>query len=138
MRSHAGLFVATALLEAGAGLALLGAPALVAWLLLGVRTPSPEAVLLGRIAGAALLAIGMMCWLARSDRGSPAGAALLRGLVVYNAGACAVLVLAGVASSTVGVALWPFVGFHAVMTLWCVLRLRASLASRGTSGNTPG
>jgi hypothetical protein len=138
VRPHTGLFTATALLETGAGLFLLTSPALVTWLLVGVRTPSAEALLLGRIGGAGLLAIGAICWFAREDRGSPAGAALLRGLVVYNAGACAALVLAGSASSTDGAGLWPAVGFHVVMTIWCVLSLRASLTSRETRGNPPG
>jgi hypothetical protein len=130
MRSHGSLFVVTALLEGGAGLAVLGSPVLATWLLLGVRTPSSEALLLGRIGGAGLLAIGVVCWFARDDRGSPAGNGLLRGLLVYNAGACAALVLAGSASSVVGVALWPGVGLHIVMSIWCALSLRASMAAR--------
>ena len=138
MRSHGSLFFATALLECGAGLALLGSPALATWLVLGVRTPSPEALFLGRIGGAGLLAIGVACWFARDDRGSRAQQGLLRALLVYNAGACAALVLAGTASPTAGVALWPGVGLHVVMTIWCVLSLRASPIARGTSGNTSG
>jgi hypothetical protein len=136
MRSHGRLFVATALLECGAGLSLLGSPVLATWLLLGVQTPSPEALLLGRIGGAGLLAIGVACWFARDDRGSRAQHALLRALLVYNAGACAALALAGSASPMAGIALWPGVGLHVVMTIWCALSLRASL--RGTSGNTSG
>ena len=133
MRSHGSLFIATALLECGAGLALLGSPALATWLVLGVRTPSPEALFLGRIGGAGLLAIGVACWFARADRGSRAQQGLLRALLVYNAGACAALVLAGSASPTPGVALWPGVGLHVVMTIWCVLSLRGAPAARGAN-----
>jgi len=138
IRSHSRLLVATALLECGAGLSLLGLPALATWLLLGVRTPSPEALLLGRIGGAGLLAIGVACWFARDDLGSRAQDGLLRALLLYNAGACAALALAGTASPMAGVALWPGVGLHVVMTIWCVLNLRASPAARGISGNTSG
>ena len=133
MRSNGSLFVATALLECGAGLSLLGSPVFATWLLLGVRTPSPEALLLGRIGGAGLLAIGVVCWFAREDGGSRAGNGLLRGLLVYNTGACAALVLAGSASPMPGIALWPGVGLHVVMTIWCALSLRASSAARGTN-----
>jgi hypothetical protein len=138
MRSHGSLFVATALLEGGAGLSLLRSPAVAASLLLGVRSPSPEAILLGRIGGAGLLAIGVACWFARDDRGGRARHGLLWALLSYNAGACAALVLAGSASPMPGIALWPGVGLHVVMAIWCALSLRASRAARGTSGNTSG
>jgi len=138
MRSHGSLFIATALLECGAGLALLGSPALATWLVLGVRTPSPEVLFLGRIGGAGLLAIGIASWFARDDRGGRAQQGLLRALLVYNAGACATLLLAGATSPAAGVALWPGVVLHIVMTIWCVLSLRASPIARGTSGNTSG
>ena len=82
MRSSGRLFVATALLECGAGLALLASPALATWLVLGVRTPSPDAIFLGRIGGAGLLAIGVACWFARDDRGSRAQQGLLRAMLV--------------------------------------------------------
>jgi hypothetical protein len=129
MRSSGRLFVATALLECGAGLALLASPALATWLLLGVRTPSAEALFLGRIGGAGLLAIGVACWFARDDRASRAQQGLLRAMLVYNVGACAALVLAGLASPAAGVALWLGAGLHIVMTIWCVLIL-ASPAAR--------
>ena len=131
------LFVATALLECGAGLLLLGSPALATWLMLGVRTPSPEAIFLGRIGGAGLLAVGVACWFARDDRGSRAQQGLLRAMLVYNVGACAALVLAGSASPAPGVALWLGVGLHVVMTIWCARILRVSVA-RGTRGSSAG
>ena len=130
MRSHRSLFTATVLLEVGAGLALLGSPGFTTWLLLGVRTPSPEVIVVGRVAGAALLAIGVACWFARDDRGSRAQPGLLWALLVYNVGACAVLAFAGSTLSAVGVALWPGVGIHAVMAVWCGLELKTSLAAR--------
>jgi len=119
LRTRVTLFTATAVIEAGAGLPLVGAPALVIWLLLGVREPSPEALVVGRVAGAGLLAIAVACWLARDDRGSRSQDGLLWAMLVYNTGACSVLALAGSMWSLGGVALWPVVGVHAVMTIWC-------------------
>jgi hypothetical protein len=121
--------MATAFIEAGAGLSLLISPAVATWLLLGVRTPSPEALVVGRVGGAALLAIGVACWFARDDRGSRARG-LLWAILVYNAGACAVLAFAGSMPSAVGVALWPAVDLHAGMTVWCGLTFRTSFAVR--------
>ena len=119
MRTEGTLFIATALIEVGAGLSLLSVPALAIWLLLGVREPSPETLVVGRVGGAALLAIGVACWLARDDRGSRSQHGLLWAMLVYNVGACAVLAYAGSMLALAGVALWPAVGLHAVMTIWC-------------------
>lgn len=120
------LFVATALIEVGAGLALMSLPASVIWLLLGVRAPSPEALIVGRVGGAGLLAIGVACWLARDDRGSRSQYGLQWAMLVYNVGACTVLALARSMLSMAGVALWPGVGLHAIMAIWCALNLRGA------------
>jgi hypothetical protein len=128
MRSQRKLFTASALAEAGAGLPLVTLPALAIWLLLGVREPSPEALIAGRIAGAGLLSIAVACWLGRDDRGSSSQRGLLWALLVYNVGAVTVLASSGATSRVAGVALWPAVGLHAVMAIWCALNLRPSYA----------
>jgi hypothetical protein len=125
MRSGKMLFITNALLEVGTGLSLVSVPALVIRLLFGVGEPSPEALLVGRLCGAALLAIGIACWLARDDRGSRSQRGLLWAMLVYNIGACGVFALAGSTLPVAGVALWPAVGAHAVLAIWCALSLRA-------------
>jgi hypothetical protein len=125
MRSQRKLFIATALLEIGAALSVLSLPALVIWLLFGVAKPAPETLTLGRLAGAGLLAFGSSCWFARNDRGSPAQHGLLLAILIYNVSACAVLAIAGSIMGISGVALWPSVLLHAVMTMWCAANLRA-------------
>jgi len=119
VRSLAKLFTATALLEIGAGLCLVGFPAVTIWLLLGAREPSPEALIVGRVCGAGLVAIGVACWFARDDRGSRSQRGLLWGMLLYNVGTCVVLACAGLISRMDGVALWPGVALHAVMAIWC-------------------
>jgi hypothetical protein len=52
MRSLKKLFIATAIVEVGTGLFLLSVPAVAIWLLFGVREPSLEALIVGRIGGA--------------------------------------------------------------------------------------
>ena len=97
------LLTATAVLEVGAGLALLTAPSLV----FGTEIDTPTGSTVARIAGAALLAIGVACWLARHDGQSQAARGLVGGLVVYNALVVAVLVYAGTALGLSSGGLWP-------------------------------
>jgi hypothetical protein len=63
-----GLLIVTVFAEAGTGLLLLFLPSILFSLLLGVSEAAPEAVLIARVAGAALLSIGVTCWLGRSDK----------------------------------------------------------------------
>jgi len=125
MRSQEKLFTASVLIEVAAGLPMVSFPALAISLLLGVREPSPEALVASRIGGAGLLAIAVACWLGRVDGGSSSQHGLLWALLLYNVGALAVLAFAGSTLRMAGVALWPAVGLHAVMTIWCALNLRA-------------
>ncbi len=114
------LLTATAVLEVGAGLALLTAPSLV----FGPAIDTPTGSTVARIAGAALLAIGVACWLARQDGQSQAARGLVGGLVVYNALVVAALVYAGTALGLSSGGLWPAAAIHAVMTAWCVTSLK--------------
>ncbi len=114
------LHTVTALIEAGAGLALVIFPSAVVALLLGSGLDNPVAVTLGRLAGAALLALGVACWLARGDAGSHAAKGLAAGMVVYNFAAVALLVYAGIGLGLHGVLLWPAAVLHAGMTVWCI------------------
>lgn len=129
MRSKGKLFIITAIIEAGGGLSLICLPALVIWLLLGVGKPSPEALVVGRICGAGLLAIGVACWFAHGDIGSRSQHGLLWGMLTYNVGACVVLAFAGSMMRMSGVVLWPVVVLHAALAIWCAVYLRASAAN---------
>jgi hypothetical protein len=78
------LLVVTAVIELGAGLALLGFPSAAVALLLGSSLAMPAAVTLRRLAGAALLALGLACWLARRDVQSRAARRLVAAMLLYN------------------------------------------------------
>jgi hypothetical protein len=123
MRSREKLFIATAAVEIGAGAFLLIAPALVIRFLLAVPKPSPEALVVGRVGGAGLLALGVDCWLSRRDRDSGSRDGLLYAMLTYNVGAFAVLAYAGSMQSMAGIVLWPAVVLHGVMAGWCVVNL---------------
>ncbi len=116
----------TAIIEAAAGLALMVVPAVVVRLLLGSRLDTSAAVTLGRVAGAALCALGLACWLARDDGQSRAARGLVAAMLLYNVATVAVLAFAGIGFGLHGMALWPAVILHAAMAVWCIACLRRS------------
>ena len=123
-RSVSALCAATAVLEAGAGLALLCIPAMAVSLLLGAPPDTPGALTVARLAGVALLTLGVACWLARGDTQSRAARGLVSAMVLYNLGAAIILGVAGIRLQLVGIVLWPAVVLHSAMTIWCIISLR--------------
>ena len=115
-------FMATAVMEAAAGLALLLTPTLVITRLLTGPVTNTH-VALGRLAGAALLSLGAACWWARADAGSAASRALVVGMSVYNAAVIAI-VLTGGFGSPIRPILWVATLVHGAMAAWCVSLLR--------------
>ena len=120
------LLLVTAFAEAGVGLTLLLSPPFVAGLLLGVSLDAPAALIVGRIAGGALLSLGAACWLARDDGPSRARRGLIAALLLYNGAAGAVLATAAAGVRLVGVLMWPAVALHAVLAVWCIACLRSA------------
>src|SRR5438046_2217960 len=114
----------TGIIETATGLGLVAVPSVVVRLLLGSPLGTSAAVVLARVAGAALLALGVACWLARDDTQSRATRGLVVAMLLYNLGAVIILGSAGLGSQSVGIALWPAVILHAVMAVWCVTSLR--------------
>jgi len=112
----------TAFIEAATGLGLICVPAVIVRLLLGSELLS-AGIPLGRLAGVALLSLGIACWLASSDTQSCAARGVVTAMALYNIGAVLVLGAAGLLSQPVGIGLWPAVILHAVMTVWCVMWL---------------
>ena len=117
------LLIATAVAEGPLGLTLLVLPAVPFELLFGVKHSATEALFIGRIAGAALLAIGIASWCARRDPGTPAQLGLIVGLLVYNITTGVLLGYAGLMLSMKGVALWPGIFAHVVLAVGCIVAL---------------
>jgi len=135
-RSVDALQTATALIELGAGLALLSFPSAAVALLLGAPVETPAALTVARVAGAALLTLGAAFWLARGDTQSRAARGLVAAMVLYNLGAAIILGAAGIRSQPVGIVLWPAVVLHAAMTIWCIMSLRYLSIAEGL-GESP-
>ena len=117
--------ILTAIIEAATGVGLIAVPAIVVWLLLGAEI-SGASIPLGRVAGAALLALGVACLLARDDTQSRAARGLVVAMLMYNIVATAVLAFAGIGLGLHGVVLWPAVVLHAAMGVWCIVCLGRS------------
>lgn len=107
------LLIATAAIESGAGLALLTVPSAAVNLLLGSPLEGPNSVTLGRLAGAALLTLGVACWLAPA-RG------LIAAMLLYNLAAVGLLAYAGLALGMSTIVLWAAVALHVAMGIWCI------------------
>ena len=119
------LLIVTALAETAAGVMLLVSPTLVVALLLGASLDAPPALVVARMAGAALFSLGCACWLARNDGPNGAVPGLVAAMLLYNSVAVAVLANAGAGARLVGVLMWPVVGLHAALAVWCIACLRS-------------
>ena len=118
------LLVMMALVEAPLGVTLILAPARVTRLLLGIAVEGPPALVLGRVAGAAVLALGLACW-RRDDGSSSATRGLLAAMLLYNVSALAVLSYAVAGDNLFGLLVVPAVALHALLAGWCFRILRS-------------
>jgi hypothetical protein len=91
--------------EVATGVALLIVPSLVGWLLFGEGLTG-VAIPIARVAGVALIALGVACW-----PGPP-----LAGMLTYSAVVTPYLAWVGMAGGFTGILLWPAIVLHGVMT----------------------
>jgi hypothetical protein len=100
------VLIFTAVAEVATGLALVVVPSLVGQLLLGEELTG-VAIPVGRVAGIALIALGITCW-----PGPP-----LVGMLIYSAVVTLYLAYLGFAGGLTGVVLWPAVALHLVLSI---------------------
>jgi uncharacterized membrane protein len=104
--------------EAATGVALLIVPSLVGWLLLGEELTG-IAIPVARVAGIALIALGVACW-----PGPPRV-----GMLTYSLAVTLYLAYLGFAGGLGGILLWPAVILHLILT---ALLTRASISDKET------
>jgi hypothetical protein len=100
------VLIFTAVAEAATGLALLVVPSLVGQWLLGQELTG-VAMTVARVAGIALIALGIACW-----PGPP-----LAGMLTYSVAVTLYLAYLGFAGGLTGVLLWPAVAVHLVLSI---------------------
>lgn len=110
--------------EVVAGAALILAPSALVGLLVGGTLDSPTAFAVARLAGAALVTLGLVCWFASRDPASRAAVGVVASLVFYNAAAASVLLYARLKLSLSGAGIWPAILLHAALAAWCLASLR--------------
>jgi hypothetical protein len=108
-----------AVLEAATGLALVLQPVLVAQVLFGDGVAG-AGMALSRVAGIALLALGVACW--PGGQAGSGGAPALRAMLTYSLLVTIYLAYLGVIVHLAGMLLWPGVAAHAV---WMFLLVAA-------------
>lgn len=94
-----------AVAEIATGASLLIIPSLVGMLLLG-EALAGVAVPVARVAGIALIGLGVACW-----PGPPR-----LGMLIYGAAVAVYLAYLGVAGGSAGMLLWPAVALHVVLS----------------------
>ena len=99
------VLVIAAVAEGVTGTALLIVPSLVGWLLLGEELAGVAAVV-ARVAGIALVGLGIACW-----PGPP-----LAGMLIYSVIVTLYLAYLGLAGGPSGILLWPAVMVHAIVS----------------------
>ena len=124
------LLIVTALIEVGASVSILCCPSATVALLLGAPLDTPSAISLGRVAGAALFALGLASWLAHYDEKSRAARGVVGAMVLYNLGTVVILVVAALGSQPGGVILWLAIVLHTAMTAWCAASLWGNQSKR--------
>lgn len=130
------LLIVTAAVETATGLALLVLPLLVVSLLLGGSLDMAAALVVARVTGAALLSLGVACWLALNDRQSRAAAGLIAALLLYNVAVVSILVHASTGLRLSGIGLWPTVVLHVALAVWCIACLRTSQTNQSIAQTT--
>jgi len=101
------VLIFAAVAEAATGMALLIVPSLVGQLLLG-EDLTGIAIPVARVAGIALIALGVACW----------PVAPLVGILTYSALVTLYLAYLGFAGGLTGIFLWPAVALHAILSVF--------------------
>jgi len=116
------VLVLAAVAEIATGLALLVLPSLVGNVLLGEELTG-IAVPVARVAGIALIGLGVACW---------SGSATL-GMAIYSGAVGVYLAYWGVAGGSRGLLLWPAVVLHLILA---ALLVRAWITEEGARAGT--
>ena len=100
--------------EAFMGSALFAMPSFICWLLFGQEALGVTLPVV-RIAGIALIALGIACWSSRF---------LIISMLFYSVSVMLYLIFIGLIEGFTGILLWPAVILHAVMAILLIMSRR--------------
>ena len=115
------LLILAALSEAATGLVLFVYPPIVVHVLFGAAVTG-AGIILSRIAGISLIALGIACWPRNTAQGA------LFGMLTYSTLAALYLAYVGI-TGVVGILLWPAVAVHAVLSFFLIRAWRREQSS---------
>ena|SRR5271157_1038349 len=113
MKMNKTVLAVAAVAEAGTGVILLAYPQIVVHLLFAAEI-SGVGVIMSRLAGIALIGLGVACWQGNS------AAQQMYGMLAYGTLAMLYLIYIGVRGEFAGVLLWPAVVAHAILSAFLV------------------
>ena len=112
------LLIATAVFEFFTGVFFIIFPSKVVSQLLGMTLTDTSGLIVCRISGAALIALSLICWLARSAADEVGSKMLLKVLLCYNVLVTIILGLQGFLHSGT-LLMWAAVLIHLLLALLC-------------------
>lgn len=92
-------------------------------LLLGIPFDTVGELAVARVAGVALIAFGLACWLARNDGKSSAAKGLIVAMLFYNAASVVLFTYFKFCLMLSGFGLWPVILLHSLLAVWCFVSL---------------
>lgn len=121
------LLIIMTVFEGLTGIALFIIPKYAVSEVLNTPLDTAGGVVAARIAGAALITLGICCWQARGPEHEGARLGIVRSMLFYNTAASVVLVYAGLRLGLESVFIWPMTVLHGVLALWCAFVLWAAM-----------
>jgi thiol:disulfide interchange protein len=120
------LLAATGVIETATGITLLAVPAWLVSILLGAPLDTCTGPVLARLAGTALVSLGIACWMGSRDAQSRAAVGIVVAMLVYNLAAVVLLLSVRFGAGMNGMGLLPVAALHAALAAWCVGCLRTA------------
>lgn len=119
------LLAISGVIEIPTGIALLAIPAQLAAILLGIDLETPADLGLARLAGAAVLSLGLCCWFGSRDAQSRAAIGIVAAMLLYNIAVVVLFVWLRYGVGLNGMGLLPVSVLHSLLAAWCIISLRS-------------
>ncbi len=111
----------TAVFECLTGIALIAIPSTIVPMLLGIPFDDDSLHVIAGITGAALISIGIVCWLLRNSGAS--ALAVVKSVLFYNVAGTLILLYALLGLNMSAIGLWPVTIIHFALGIWCLVVL---------------